>query len=498
MSKYSPEEASRRLDAMVDRYHQSLDGFYFFGNPLRKAIEASPDLRASLLTSVAEGYLERIVNQAADSGAAAGYSEADKSITLPEKMLDDRMRLIFALGHENQHALNTQGVAYRADVLFPALEQIRDSGQAPPRDYTQPLHAFIEHGREDEARAHIGGFNAVVSALRAEGKEPTAARIVDRLGARADDFFAPTGPGGAYETRNLQRTAEGYIAFTPDNIDAMKANYADKFPGTFGPNGLMDYRHSFLLEGLNAISNVEKEKSVRDTLGFMREYKQANDGQSPPGAALAPFLDVDVRVDFAALGADPRLLNVPQNGELRLSNPMFAPKHTLLLQDHPDLVATRQEARQRLGLPAEQASQGFWSGLFGSSSSLARAPDDARAPDRQGGALPQQVVEGLSGWKAIPGANEGEERRNVAAALALEAGKAGLASVDHVVLSRDGSRLIAIQGADPAAADARHVDVRIAEARQQPATESLQQLAEVARNPGAPSEAQAPHKAMSM
>lgn len=498
MSKYGPEEAERRLNAMVDRYHDSLDGFYFFGNPLRKAIDASPALRESLLTSVAEGYLERIVNQAADSGAAAGYSEAEKSITLPEKMLDDRMRLIFALGHENQHALNTQGVAYRADVLFPALEHIRDSGQAPPRDYTQPLHAFIEHGREDEARAHIGGFNAVVSALRAEGKEPTAARIVDRLGARADDFFAPTGPGGAYETRNLQRSAQGYIAFTPENIDAMKTNYADKFPNTFGPNGLMDYRHSFIMEGLNAITNVEKIKLGQDLLAFVDGHKQAHAGQSPPSASMDPYRSVDVRVDFAALGANPHLLDVPANGELRLSNAVLAPNHTQLLQDHPDLVVSRQDARQRLGLPAEQAAQGFWSGLFGSSSSLAMAQDDVRAPDRQGGTLPQQIVEGMSGLKTIPGASEGEERRNVAAALALEAGKAGLASVDHVVVSRDGSRLIAIQGADPAAADARHVDVRIAEARQQPATESLQQLAEVARNPGAPSETQAPHKTMSM
>ena len=52
MSKYGPEEAERRLNAMVDRYHDSLDGFYFFGNPLRKATHGQTNAKSAWCLSM--------------------------------------------------------------------------------------------------------------------------------------------------------------------------------------------------------------------------------------------------------------------------------------------------------------------------------------------------------------------------------------------------------------------------------------------------------------
>jgi hypothetical protein len=67
------------------------------------------------------------------------------------------------------------------------------------------------------------------------------------------------------------------------------------------------------------------------------------------------------------------------------------------------------------------------------------------------------------------------ERANVTAALGLSAAKSGLGEVTAVMLSKDGSRLIAVQG-DPNTSYSRQVSVDIREAAVQPAERSLAQL----------------------
>jgi hypothetical protein len=493
MSKYSREVAEARLEAMVDRYYETVDSWHF-GNPLRKAIDASPELKQSLITSVAEGYLERIANQPPDPGAAAGYSGKDKSITLPETLLDDRYKLIFTLGHENQHALNSQGHHYLSQTLFPEIERIRDSGQPPPRDYTQAIADYIDHGREDEARAHIGGFNAVASALRAEGKAATNTAIADRLGARADDFLVPSGVKGGYVTRGLQQNPDGSLPFSDQNVTAMKTNYADKFPGTFGPNGLMDYRHEYILQGMQAVANVEKIGAVERTMAFIADHKQKNAGQPPPNQDLVQFLDVPVKVDFAQIGANPHLLRTPADGVMTLSNPMYPPKETTFLGDHPGFVVARPDARQALGLPAETQSKGFFASFFGGSALMEEQGASRSDPAT---ALPRQVADGVVALKDIPGVEGEEQRRNVAAALSLEAGRQGLASVDHVALNANGDRLIAVQG-DPASPEARRADVIIADARQQPFAQSLRSLDDAVHAQTQTPDEATRHKSMTM
>jgi hypothetical protein len=91
---------------------------------------------------------------------------------------------------------------------------------------------------------------------------------------------------------------------------------------------------------------------------------------------------------------------------------------------------------------------------------------DAPAPEP---ALLQQSKQALATLGADGGLDDPKAFANAAAALAAEAQKSGLSSIDHVVKSTTGDRLIAVQGQDPATPDARLAAVELAQAVKQPA-----------------------------
>jgi hypothetical protein len=90
--------------------------------------------------------------------------------------------------------------------------------------------------------------------------------------------------------------------------------------------------------------------------------------------------------------------------------------------------------------------------------------------------LLQQSKQALAALGADGGLDDPKAFANAAAALAAEAQKSGLSSIDHVVKSTTGDRLIAVQGQDPATPDARLAAVELAQAVKQPAEQSLQAL----------------------
>lgn len=69
--------------------------------------------------------------------------------------------------------------------------------------------------------------------------------------------------------------------------------------------------------------------------------------------------------------------------------------------------------------------------------------------------------------------------RQLSAALAVKCKEAGMGCVNHVVLSRDGSRAFAVDTPDIAAEWRRRADVDVAEAIRQPLDASTQQMAQV-------------------
>jgi hypothetical protein len=90
----------------------------------------------------------------------------------------------------------------------------------------------------------------------------------------------------------------------------------------------------------------------------------------------------------------------------------------------------------------------------------------------------EKLFEGVPPGKGLSSGLSESERANVTAALGLSAAKNGLGEVNAVMLSKDGSRLIAVQG-DPNTSYSRQASIDVREAAAQPAERSLAQLDEV-------------------
>lgn len=449
--------AEAELDRMLTDYHRSLPfslRVQFFGRePLRDAINASPDLKNRLVEAVSTYSLTKITNASPAEGAGAAYLVKSKEICVPESALANRNALIFTLGHETQHALSTKGENHRQTLLASGLQEIVLTSPTP-HDYTAPINDYVKHVLAEEAQAHIGGFNAVVSALAAKGKATTPEKLYAFCPSEMHSFITAEGtfPNRTYQLKpGLTRELDGSMAMTPGNTEAMTRYYSDQFPGTFGSNQFLNYRQLTILDG----------------------WKLAHEYERIGIATLNKSSDQVYKIDFSQLGADTRLLNVPHNGETIASNPIRTRTIQnvqdvlsrrvdldVLLDDFPsNVVVNRQAAVQRIHAAADAA---------------APQPSTTTAPDPAQNQLYAQALNGLR-WIEHRGIASYEQVTNVAAALALEAHRSGLTSIDRV-MTGDNGNIFAVQGSDPNAPTAQRAHVEVATARQQSSEESLASL----------------------
>lgn len=471
--------AEATLEKMIVDYRDSLPISYripFFGSdPLRDAINASPDLKERLLDAVSNGYLTRFTNVDAPEGASAGYAIKTRVMHLPESALKDPKDLIFVLGHETQHACSQKGVNYVDGTLVPGIAGI--AMKPPPHDYTAPIKDYVDRTLAEEAQAHIGGFNAAVSALAKKGQPVTVENLYRFEPGRMRDFIDVGGtfPNNTYQLKQgLTQSQDGSLAYNQGNIDAMKQYYADKFPGSFGDNGLLNYRHEKVMEGWHMAHEYER-------IGM---------------AARQTHTPQQYTIDFAQLGTNPALLNTPQNGQITTQNPIdtgtipglhVVKNHTLklttLLDDFPaNTVIDRQQALANLQPPPvvtppitnvtpPQNTVTASNNPSGDVSTIATNTHNAESTHSN---LYMQALEGVRGAK-LDGVKDREQMINVAGALALEAHKAGLTSIDHVVKGDKGN-VFAVQGDSPHASTALRANVSVDTAKLQPIEQSNSEL----------------------
>lgn len=445
---------------------------------LRHAIESSPELRQNLLTAIGEGQLERF-EKSTSPGAGATYSPITRAMSIPNPDAGHPMELVFTLGHETQHALDAHDATHLQGTFLPAVDAISRSAERP-HDYTDPLRGLIESSRESEARAEIGGFNAVISAMRQAGMSVDAADLARTMPTWSEDFLTPRpGDPQGYAWRGLTRNADGTLPFSDANVDAMKVNYADALPGTFGPNGLLDYRHQALLNGLEFIQVAEKLRyaegmrtqdappspdamALRSTDDAIASIP-VTDPSKPPQREAAVV--THYHVDFEALGANRALLNFPADGMIGVKDPAVLGVPPFRL-DHPDFVVDRAQALRNLGLPPDR-ERPQWVGP--------PPPPPVPVPET----LPEhplyrQASDGLTRSGPLAALSGPDRHADAAAAIALSAAEQGMTRIDHVLPSRDGNGLILVQGEDPAAPHAKRARVEIADLA--PAEQSLERL----------------------
>ncbi len=488
-------QAEAALDRMLSDYRSTLPFTtrmpIFGSDPLRDVINASPELKSKLVDSVQAGYLTGFKNEAAEPGAYAAHSVTQRKIIVPESALEDKNELIFVLGHENAHALHNKGVNFREGIKREMEGIAASPGQ---HDYTGTVKKLVDHTIQDEAQAHIGGFNAVVSAMRLDGGQPTPKTLYQFCPGRMRDFIEVHGahPNCEYQMKpGLTLNKHGFLPPTAENIETMKGYYPEKMPGTFGSNGLLNYRHQAIMDGVTIAHGTETFKLLDATDIKVKEWVDAQDAKFKVAMEEASaeqartgklvFVDVDFKdpdraqiakdanlektefkIDFTQLGVHSALLDVSklgQNGNVTVNNVEFSQ------QGLPNILVNRQTGLDQLKQEAEARQAAL------AQPTQPQRPQPTDSPDESQSKLYFQAVAGVRGLK-LPETQKNEHMFNVSAALALEAHKGGLTSIDKVVNGEKGN-VFAVQGDGPSALRAH---VNVAEARQQPSEDNLVKL----------------------
>ena len=211
---------------------------------LQSTLNGSPVLAKEAKAAVTQGHLERfaILDPAMSAGATYDGRDKIKAMNLPAQVLQtgsagnpqgryDARDLTFVIGHEFQHGFNHQ-TKLKATQAFVHDIRLQAGGKGPLHDYTDELKTYIQAGREDEAKAEIAGWNALLSRER-------------QLNPKADgpDLMLATGSGRALDfveqdkgvsfikavaKPGLTFNSDGSLSQTPANIAAMGQHYFNR------------------------------------------------------------------------------------------------------------------------------------------------------------------------------------------------------------------------------------------------------------------------------
>jgi len=223
---------------------------------LQATINSSPTLANEMkraVTTIDSNYSSDrqqhmlLENFAPLSGTVAGgtFNPANKTMSIPPATLGqspsqfngyDATDLTFVLGHETQHAFNqvTMAGAYRQfDEAAKAIA--RDNN--PINDYTLPIERLVESNRQDEAKAQISGWNALLDRVKQRTPGADLTSMMALRNSRIDDFVEPN-PSSIRQAQakpGLTFNTDGSLPMTPENIATQASYYFDKSPkGTPG------------------------------------------------------------------------------------------------------------------------------------------------------------------------------------------------------------------------------------------------------------------------
>ncbi|MGO4776063.1 hypothetical protein AB4084_11255, partial [Lysobacter sp. 2RAB21] len=204
---------------------------------LQSTINGSPVLAAEIkraVTPPGHGQAAPLQHFASLSGTVAGgtYNSTNHTMSLPPSSLAvppasfGSADLTFVLGHEIQHGFNATDKKIATSNAYNQARQIaRDNN--PVNDYTAPIGSVIQAGREDEAKAQIAGWNALLS--REQQSNPAANLTEMRALAinpnqqdrtlRVLDFVEKNSATGQAQARpGLTFNPDATLSMTPANV----------------------------------------------------------------------------------------------------------------------------------------------------------------------------------------------------------------------------------------------------------------------------------------
>lgn len=208
---------------------------------LQRTINGSPVLAAQMKDATQQGHLRKfdVLPPSMSAGATYNGSEKEKSISMPPVGLQSLSAantkgrfedndLTFVLAHEVQHGFNREE-RMQANKAFGQNVVKQAAVKAPEHDYTDELRAYIQAGRQDEAKAQIAGWNALLSKLQTEIPEAGINNMAATKNSRLLDFVTEISSAGqSTPLPNLTFNPDGSLPMTAANIAGMGQNYFDR------------------------------------------------------------------------------------------------------------------------------------------------------------------------------------------------------------------------------------------------------------------------------
>jgi hypothetical protein len=419
------------------------------GKNLREWLDKSPDLKKRMEDAADKGDLVKIAPLAAGANAGGSYTASTKTMSLPVDKLNTPSKeaeIIFVLGHEIEHA--GYG-AKRTAALATFYKDVDDLAKTntPKHDHTEAVGKVVQFYRENEANAHIGGFNAIVSKLTKDtGTAPELKDIYQAHPGRMQDFIDRTGvsPSFTYALKpGLTLEADKTMAQNKGNLDAMGKYYFDGGSASLGKNGNQSYPNYY---GDWAMGVVEtKEKAALAT----RKIADPT--------AVAP----EVELNITKLGLSKAVLT-----------------NTLIYTDVNPLKREREEPKPATPTPVTPDA------------TPAAGQDDSSKRQRAGGKDTNEPIVPLSEQRSLTLYTQAEsalsklgpdsriigtqEFSSVAAAMALQAHKDGLTEINGALKGPYGN-LIAYQG-NPTSEFVKPSSIDVATVKMEPASKSIETL----------------------
>ncbi len=413
---------STAAQAQVDAFNTSLtaDQRTNFAN----ALSHSPALVDQINAAVASGDLNGFSLLPAGTNAGGQYNPTSRTMEIPGSIISspasgryDAGELTFVMGHEIQHAINRPVQAAATATLAAEGNRIGQS-TSEHHDYTAVLATRLAANRADEASAHIAGYNATVSMVRANGNaNPSLEDIYRANPGRMGDFIAVTpGTPATYALRaGLTTNADMSMPINAANTEAMGRHYYDQPAATarLGANGDSNYQNYYATNLVSFAAQVERANAPTHaaagrhpqlelnmaSLGISEAQIERNGLNLGTAGGRQPYVDI---------GTHP-----PTPGNL---------DHTTATHRHVPIT-----------MPEVQAP-------------------GARAQGADGHPAVRQAMDALDRSPNIPADAFGADRQRVAAGIAAHAAGQGL-TPDHVVFNDRRTDLIAVQGSlsDPSA-----------------------------------------------
>lgn len=423
-SAASAPTLSTQAQALITTFNASLTADQ--RTNLANTLSGSPALITQINAAVAAGELRAFSILPPGTNAGGQFNPTSGTMELPAAIMTtptqpsgarfDPAELTYVLGHETQHAIYRPTVTAALGAFDTELGRIAQSHQAT-HDYTAPLNTMLTVNRNDEAAAHIAGFNATVSMVRSTNATPSLEDIYRASPGRMGEFITVTpGTPATYALRaGYAVNADMTMSANSTNLAAAGQHYYGQPASSarLGHHGDSDYQNFYATNLVGSVVNFE------------RFYA--------PGVTAAGVTS-HIAINMNSLGLSEAQLE--RNG-LNLGP-----------------AAGRQAYRNTGTTPPTPGN--FDHTVATHAHTPVTLPNAPSAPpggaDAQTTPAIRQAMDALDRSPNIPADAFGADRQRVAAGIAQHAAEQGLRP-DHVVYNDQRTALIAVQGdlSDPGA-----------------------------------------------